>query len=167
MKKSLKAQLSSKTDNWTTPEFLYEQMEKEFGKFDFDPCPLNSIDNALLEKDWNGNVFCNPPYSNVEQFLNKGLLELQKGNAKKLVFLIIPRTSTAYWKKYVMGFASKIYFIPYRLKFGESKSAAPFPSVIIIFEELNKKDFVPCYVWKYLRPKKKKNVDKEQTKLTH
>lgn len=165
MKESLKAQLSQKTDNWITTKYLYEQMEKEFGKFDFDPSPLNSKDNSLLGKDWNGNVFCNPPYSNVKEFLNKGLIELKKGNVKQLVFLIIPRTSTKYWKEYVMGFSSKIYFIPYRIKFGDIKSCAPFPSCIVIFENVNKKDFVPCYIWNYKRKKKKKEVKSEQTKL--
>lgn len=147
MKKSLVAQLSSKTDNWTTPKDLFEKLEKRFGKFDFDPCPLNSLDNSLLDKEWKGNVFCNPPYSNVKEFLNKGLLEIKKGNAKQLVFLIIPRTSTKYWRDYIMKYASAILWIDYRLKFGNSKTSAPFPSCIVIFHDLVIKSYVASYMW--------------------
>ena len=146
------AQLSGKSDNWSTPRYLYDQLEIVFGKFDFDPCPLRSNSNmALLDLDWNGNVFINPPYSNVESFLNKGLLELKKGNANQLVYLIIPRTSTKYWNEFVMKYAEAIYFIPYRLKFGSSKNSAPFPSCVVLFKNLNLKDFVSTYTWKLKR----------------
>ena len=151
MRDGLKAQLSGGNDDWSTPRYLYEQLESVFGKFDFDPCPLKTIQNSLLEREWFGNIFINPPYSNVEWFLNKGLLELKKGNAKQLVYLIIPRTSTKYWKNFVMKYASAIYFIPYRLKFGNSKSSAPFPSCIVIFKDLAKKECVPSFVWELKR----------------
>ena len=125
------------TDNWATPSYLLKQIEHKFGKIDFDPCPLLSNDrNSLINCDWNGNIFINPPYSNVENFLDKGLLELKKGNATRLIYLIIPRTSTKYWNNYVMKYASIIYFIDYRLKFGDSK-----------------KDFIKCKTWEYNRRK--------------
>ena len=158
MRIGLKAQLTSKTNDWFTPKYLLEQIEKEFGGIDFDPCPLHSVENALLGVDWKGNVFTNPPYSNVKEFLNKGLLELKKGNAKQLIFLIIPRTSTKYWRDYVMKYADCIYFIPYRLKFGNSKSSAPFPSCIVVFKEFRKKENVICKIWKYEREKRKKKL---------
>ena len=151
MREGLKAQLSSNSDDWSTPKYLLNQIEKDFGKIDYDPCPLKSSSNMSLFDDWIGNVFVNPPYSNVKEFLNKGLLELKKGNVKQLIFLIIPRTSTKYWRDYVMKYADKIYFIPYRIKFGNAKNCAPFPSCIILFKSFVVKDFVPCYIWKYKR----------------
>lgn len=167
MRIGLKAQLTSKTNDWFTPKYLLEQIEKEFGGIDFDPCPLHSVENALLGVDWKGNVFTNPPYSNVKEFLNKGLLELKKGNAKQLIFLIIPRTSTKYWNEFVMKYAKRIFFIPYRLKFGDSKSCAPFPSCIIFFDKLKKRDEIICETWKYKRHEMqdKDNVLQGQTKL--
>ena len=147
MNNNLKPQLMKTTDHWNTPEYLFKQLEEEFGKFNFDPCPSNSKNNALMEMDWKGNVFINPPYSNVEEFLNKGLLELRKGNVTQLVYLIIPRTSTKYWNRYVMNFADVIYFIPYRLKFSNCKSSAPFPSCIVVFKNLIKKEFIQCKTW--------------------
>ena len=162
MREGLKAQLSQNTDNWATPRYLIEQIEKEFGKIDFDPCPLLSEDRlSLINKDWFGNVFINPPYSNVENFLNKGLVELKKGNAKILIYLIIPRTSTKYWNDFVMKYAKYIYFIPYRLKFGNSKSCAPFPSCIVIFKDLKEKKNIPTKTWKYTRPIKERRKKDE------
>jgi len=152
MRDGLKAQLSQNTDDWATPKYLLEQIKKEFGKIDCDPCPLMYKEGNALFEDWKGdNVFINPPYSNVESFLNKGLVELKKGNCKRLIFLIIPRTSTKYWNKFVMKYAKEIYFISHRLKFGESKSCAPFPSVIVVFEDLKKKEFIQSKTWKYGR----------------
>ena len=150
MNKNLKPQLSSTHDNWSTPKKLIKLLEKDFGKFDFDPCPLRETfeENALFI-DWKGNVFINPPYSNVAEFLNKGLIELKKGNATQLIFLIIPRTSTKYWEKYIMTYATEIYFINKRLKFGNSKSSAPFPSCIVQFNNLNIKDNVPCKIFDF------------------
>jgi len=148
MNKNLNAQLSSNTDNWSTPKDLYDKLNDKF-HFDYDPCPLNSDDKTtLINGDWKGNIFINPPYSNVKEFLNKGLMELKKGNAKLLVYLIIPRTSTKYWRDYVMRYADAIYFIPKKLKFGNSKSSAPFPSCIVVFREICPKNMIPCYVWK-------------------
>ena len=151
MRDGLKAQLSQNTDDWSTPKYLLSQIMQEFGEIDTDPCPLESDSKMALFKKWKGNVFVNPPYSNVEEFLNKGLMELKKGHATQVIFLIIPRTSTKYWNKFVMGFADCVYFIPYRLKFGDSKSCAPFPSCIIVFKDLKKKDYVRTETWKYKR----------------
>lgn len=153
MRKGLKAQLSQNTDDWTTPEYLLKQIEEKFGKIDYDPCPLMYKEGNALFEEWKGrNIFVNPPYSNVENFLNKGLMELKKGNAKQIIFLIIPRTSTRYWNKFVMKYADCIYFIPYRIKFGKSNSCAPFPSCIVIFNDLEKKRFIICKTWQYKRP---------------
>ena|SRR3990167_5527194 len=151
MRIGLKAQLTSNTDDWSTPEYFLGQIEKEFGKIDFDPCPLRSKSKDGLFSDWKGNVFVNPPYSNVEEFLNKALLELKKRNATRVVFLMIPRTSTKYWNNFVMNYASCIYFIPYRMKFGDSKSSAPFPSCIVVFDNFTKKEGVICKTWFYQR----------------
>ena len=152
MRDGLKAQLSSNTTDWSTPKYLLNQIEEEFGKIDYDPCPLKSDLKLALFDDWKGNTFINPPYDNVMEFLNKGLLELKKGNAKQLIYLIIPRTSTKYWNKYVMKYADCIYFIPYRIKFGTAKSCAPFPSIVVVFKDLIKKDHIICKTWKHERP---------------
>jgi site-specific DNA-methyltransferase (adenine-specific) len=122
---------SKKSDHWSTPMDLYETLNKEFN-FNYDPCPLNA-DFDGLKTDWHGSIFVNPPYSNIKGFLQKAHDELQKGNAKTVVFLIPSRTDTKWFHEYVYNRAD-IRFIKGRLKFGNSKNSAPFPSMLVIFK---------------------------------
>lgn len=123
---------SSLTDEWNTPESVYKQLDDEF-HFDFDPCPNNPpFDGLSIE--WGGVNFVNPPYSQLAKWLQKGYEEWQKG--KTVVFLIPSRTDTKVWHEYCMK-ADEIRFIKGRLKFGNSKNSAPFPSAIVIFKERN------------------------------
>lgn len=119
------------TDNWRTPTKLFEELNKEFD-FNFDPCPL--ADPPLFDGlaiDWGERSFVNPPYSNLKQWCKKAYEEYMKG---KLVVMLIPsRTDTIAWHEYIMR-ATEIRFIKGRLKFGDSKNPAPFPSAIIIFK---------------------------------
>lgn len=123
---------SQKTDDWSTPKDFYNKLNREFN-FDFDPCPLRSEDDGLLV-DWMGNIFINPPYSNVAPFLAKGLDQLEIGNAKVLVYLLAARTDTKWFHNYIYNNPrAEVRFIKGRLKFGESKNSAPFPSMLVIF----------------------------------
>ncbi len=118
---------SSQHQNWTTPIKFYQELNKEFF-FDFDPCPDNPQFDGL-SIDWGVSNFVNPPYNQIKQWLAKGFNEWQKG--KTVVFLIPSRTDTIWWHDFVMK-SSEIRFIKGRLKFGNSKNSAPFPSAIII-----------------------------------
>ncbi len=123
------------SDNYATPIKFYNQLNAEYG-FTFDPCPhKHDFSWNGLEVDWNGNIYCNPPYSSIEPFIEKGIAEIQKGNAKKIVYLIPVRSDTKYWHNLIMKFASEIIFVQGRLNFNESKSPAPFPCVLIVFHE--------------------------------
>ncbi len=66
---------SSKTDKWATPQWFFDELDKEFC-FTLDPCAdefnhkcekyYTEEQNGLLQ-DWGGEVvFCNPPYGNKE-----------------------------------------------------------------------------------------------------
>lgn len=151
---------SKKSDDWSTPKDFYNELDKEFN-FTFDPCPLRGTEDGL-QKDWFGNVFINPPYSNIKGFLEKGLEELNKGNATTLVYLVPARTDTKWFHDYVYNKA-EIRFIKGRLKFGESKNSAPFPSMLVIFR---KKPYdiipiLPLYTINFLIP------DDKITKTLH
>lgn len=65
---------SSKSDHWSTPPDVYGALDQEFG-FTFDPCPLMATEDGRKSK-WTGRVFCNPPYSAIDEFLRKGLWHL-------------------------------------------------------------------------------------------
>lgn len=47
--------------------------------------------------------------------------------------LLPARTDTKWFHEWVLPYA-EIYFIKGRLKFGDSKNSAPFPSMIVIFD---------------------------------
>lgn len=122
---------SSQSDNWRTPEKLYEKLNKEFD-FDFDPCPINS-DFDGLNICWGRRNFINPPYSQVKEWIVKGFNEYLKG--KLCVFLVPARTDTKWFHELVLPYAKEIRFIKGRLKFSDYKNSAPFPSCIIIFQK--------------------------------
>lgn len=122
---------SHKSDDWSTPLDFFNKLNDEFN-FNYDPCPLRSKEDGLLE-EWKGNVFINPPYSNIRKFLEKGIDELNKGNSTTLVYLLPARTDTKWFHDLIYNKA-EIRFIKGRLKFGNSKNSAPFPSMLVIFK---------------------------------
>ena len=76
-------------------------------------------------------VFCNPPYSQIAQWVEKAYRESQQDET--LVVLLIPaRTDTRYFHEFIYHRA-ELRFIKGRLKFGNAKNSAPFPSMIIIY----------------------------------
>lgn len=126
-----KVMFSSANDNWKTPKDVYAKLNSEFC-FDFDPCPLNenpTFDGLSVE--WGQSNFVNPPYSDISNWCKKAYDESLKG--KTVVLLIPSRTDTKYWHEYIMK-ANEIRFIRGRLKFGNSKNSAPFPSVIVVYK---------------------------------
>jgi site-specific DNA-methyltransferase (adenine-specific) len=52
---------------------------------------------------------------------------------KTVVFLLPARTDTRWFHDFVLPRAAEIRFIRGRLKFGGSKNAAPFPSMVVVF----------------------------------
>lgn len=125
---NIKGCLLRTTDEWQTPQEVYNGLYEEFC-FNFDPCPLGGgIDGLAIE--WGSCNFVNPPYSKLRAWCKKAYAEFQKG--KTVVMLIPSRTDTIAWHEYCMK-ATEIRFIRGRLKFGGSKNSAPFPSAIVIF----------------------------------
>jgi site-specific DNA-methyltransferase (adenine-specific) len=137
------ALFSHKSDEYGTPEWLFDLLDQEF-HFNFDAacnhdnakCGVCSGDS--LDISWvhgagtmsEGRVWLNPPYSKIAAFMKKAYEESQKG---ALVVCLIPvRSDTRYWHDYVMK-AQEIRFVKGRLKFGDSATGAPFPSCVVIF----------------------------------
>jgi site-specific DNA-methyltransferase (adenine-specific) len=116
-----------------TPVGFYKQLNEEFF-FDFDPCPPNP-EFGGLKKDWNGNIYINPPYGKaIRRWLEKALEEIKKGNAKTCVFLLPSYTDVKWFHEIVLPNANEIRFIKGRLKFGDHKQSAPFANVLVIFK---------------------------------
>lgn len=89
----------SNNDNYSTPEYLYQALEREFG-ITLDPCPLNpEPDVDGLELDWTGEViFCNPPWSDIEPWVDKAF-----ASKCVTVFLLPARTDTGWFHKLNRG----------------------------------------------------------------
>jgi len=66
----------------------------------------------------------------IGQWIQKAYESAQAGAT--IVMLIPSRTDTRWWHDYVMK-ASEIRFIRGRLKFGDAKGNAPFPSAVVVF----------------------------------
>lgn len=136
-----RALFSSATDDWATPEDIFQELDKEF-HFTLDPCADASnhkceryFDKAVdgLSQNWGGyKVFCNPPYGReLPKWVEKSFREGHKDNT--LVVMLIPaRTDTKYFHDYILHRA-EIRFLKGRLKFGKSINSAPFPSMVVIF----------------------------------
>lgn len=133
---------SSRTNDWSTPQDFFNELNKEFN-FNLDPCAncknhkcdkYFTIEQNGLLQTWGGHiVFCNPPYGKViGDWVKKAFEEAQKVNTT-VVMLIPARTDTKYFHDYIYQ-KHEIRFIRGRLKFGNSKNAAPFPSMVVIMK---------------------------------
>ena len=138
----MKVHFSSKSNEWNTPDDLYNTLNNEFN-FTLDPCTngennkcskfYTEKENGLIQ-DWSKDiVFMNPPYGReIRQWIEKAYNESLKGS--KVVCLIPSRTDTKYWHDFIFNKASEVRFIKGRLKFGGSKNSAPFPSAIVVYD---------------------------------
>jgi len=106
-------------DSWETPDYFFNLLNKEF-KFTLDPCATSKNakcnkffikkQNGLIQ-DWKGErVFVNPPFSDIDKWVEKCYKEGQKKDT--FVVMILPsRTDTGYlaeaippaYSKYIMN----------------------------------------------------------------
>ena len=137
-----KALFSSNNCEWETPLEFFEELNVEF-HFNLDPCALPENAKCTdfftpevdgLKQTWKGRrVFVNPPYGKeIKKWVEKCYNESREKDT--LVVLLIPaRTDTAYFHDYILNIAKEIRFIRGRLRFGDSKFPAPFPSMVVVF----------------------------------
>ncbi len=129
----------SGNDDWATPDYILEDIRKEFGEF-FDPCPLHA-DFDGLNIEWKDINFINPPYNNKDKvaFIRKAYEESLKG---KVCILLIPvTTEIPVFHELILPFA-EIRFIRGRVKFkgynskGEytEKGTGQSGSMFVIFD---------------------------------
>lgn len=139
------------TDEWLTPPSII----KSLCEFDLDPCsPINrpwdtakkhyNINDNGLMHNWEGRVWCNPPYDTkvAGAFLEKCCLH------KNAIALIFARTETGNFFKYIWPHADAILFIKGRLQFhkvtGEKGGSAGAPSVLVAYGKDNAEILKNC-----------------------
>ena len=143
-------------DSWMTPKFVFDFYNRRFNfKCDF----AASIDNTLCEyyfsapngSDENkgalfaslsdgrlcGNVWCNPPYSDIMPWVKKCReLSIQTG----LVFVVlIPADTSVSWFKYAFENCSECHLISGRISFINEETKKPVNgnnkgSVVFVFD---------------------------------
>ena len=140
---------TSNDDTWTTPRDFFDKINREFN-FTLDAAALKSStlvpDNWFgpdhdvpsrrdaLTNDWNnysndGAIWLNPPYGRtIKSWVSKANAVANGGGT--VVCLVPSRTDTSWWHDYCIH--HEVRFIRGRLKFGNQKNSAPFPSALVI-----------------------------------
>ncbi len=122
-------------DERYTPKWIFDTLNLEF---DLDPCsPVGGIKDAPikyyytaeddgLSKDWFGNVWVNPPFSNPRPFMER---LAQHGNGIGLV-----RISQSQWAKDLWNLCDGVILNDKRLKFDRvDGSSVGIPAVTFMF----------------------------------
>lgn len=137
---------SSRTDEWATPQSLYDELNREFN-FTLDPCATSA--NAKCERyftkeqdglkqSWAGEiVFCNPPYGKM---MSKWVEKCHQESAGATVVMLIPaRTDTRYFHEFIYK-KHEVRFIRGRLRYNDGRGQSPFPSMIVVMRPSDTKD---------------------------
>ena len=123
-------QHNSGNNEWYTPKFILDAARNTLGYFDIDPASNDiaqemvqakvfyTVDNSGLDKEWNGKVWMNPPYSGplIKQFCNKLKDEVDAGNTSEFITLTNNATETL-WFKTLFELSNAFCFIHKRVKF--------------------------------------------------
>jgi phage N-6-adenine-methyltransferase len=147
--------MSSDTDLWATPQWLFDALNSHY-EFNLDVCAVP--ENAKCEKffspqedglkqKWEGVCWMNPPYGRkILKWVKKAYESSKEGAI--VVALLPSRNDTAWFWDYTY-WKARIEFIKGRLKFGDGKGSAPFPSLIAVWEPdyptFNKSDKQLCF----------------------
>ena len=142
---------------WLTPPYII----KALGSFDLDPCsptkrPWDTAKQHFTRKDnglkqvWKGRVWCNPPYDNAGEWLEKC------AKHENAIALIFARTETNAFFEQIWQKADAVLFIKGRLAFyhinGKQGESAGSPSVLVAYGKANANCLEKCKIeGKFLR----------------
>lgn len=131
---------SSRSEEWPTPCAFFEVLDAEF-RFTLDPCATAYNAKCAtfftkaedgLSQDWGCHtVFCNPPYGRHMRAWARKCYQSSRQGAT-VVLLAHARTDTRWFHDWVYGKA-ELRFVRGRLKFGDGRQSAPFPSLVAIY----------------------------------
>ena len=128
--------MNKKNDNLQTPSWVW----KSLGKIDLDPCAgINTrigINNYSIEDGknglllpWHGFVFCNPPFSQKEIWIEK-----MKNHACGI--LLLPERGSAPWFAPTAIKAINIFVMGKKIDFDGGSSSNNVGSCLFLFGEL-------------------------------
>ncbi len=127
--------------DWYTPDWLFRELSDLYGPFTLDAAALPSnakcVEYFTPEQDgkrqpWRGVVWCNPPYSNLIEWIRKAHEEVEVGRAERVLLLLPAQTSTDWFHDYALPFAH-LHWIRRKVRFGGRRDRALMPSVAVVF----------------------------------
>lgn len=142
-------------DRGTDPAFI-AILEERFGPFTLDaaaaahnakaPTFYTLADNGLTQ-DWRGNVWCNPPYSNLGAWVRKAWTEWESGKADRISMLLpANRVEQGWWQDHVEPYRDRpnsplrVEFLRGRMRFhrpdwqpGPKGDRPPFGCALLIW----------------------------------
>jgi len=142
----------SESDEWETPQDFFDKLNQIFNfKIDAAATLQNSKCQQRYEDGlkqlWEYSTFCNPPYSQLSQWVDHAIKSSLQTN-EPIVMLIPARTDTKAFQK-IAQYGS-ILFIKGRLKFRNPLKStinpAPFPSALIFLNTDNYKNQIKTYL---------------------
>lgn len=133
--KFYKAEIHLRDQFAQTPDDLIAQLEAEYGKFDFDPCPVNPQFDGL-SVTWGKNNYVNPPFNNLKAWLEKAIHEWKLGG-KQIVFLMPIRLHTKYFIDLIKPLLDEslveVHILQGGLRFKNYANKTPFGLMLLIF----------------------------------
>lgn len=143
----MKVYHSSKDHTWETPQELFDKLNNVFN-FKIDVCALPETAKCDeyftpevdgLKQDWVDICWCNPPYGRMQKDWIKKARDESLKNDATIVMLIPAKPDTKIWHDVIFKDSSAVCFIKGRLRFGNAKENAPFPSAIVVFGNVTSK----------------------------
>lgn len=129
------------SDEHDTPVSFFGPIAESVDGFDLDPSASATSDladrNVTKEEDglsiqWYGDVWLNPPYSEVSDWMAYAKEQYRHGNADRIVALVFARTSTRWWHNHATT-ANLRCLVKGRLTFGGAENSAPAPSAVLVW----------------------------------
>lgn len=118
------------TDEWATPQWLFDQLNDIYGPFDIDVCASNKNSKCTvffdeaddgLTSSWIGKTWLNPPYSDPSPWVEKAVNETRMGVT---IGALLPADHSVKWyNKFIANnpCAKIVERFPYRIKFNPPK----------------------------------------------
>ncbi len=139
-------------DNWQTPQWLFNWLNRQYGPFDVDLAASHanhklsnyySLDHDALSSQthWrnHSNGFCNPPYSNLKPWLEKAVAEQLHGF--RSTWVLPAWNGERFWRDTVFKCAAEVTLIFGRVAFINPVTGQEIPgnragTIIAHFAEL-------------------------------
>lgn len=139
----------------------FKPISERFGGFTLDvaAAPHNAkcdkfytIEDDGLSRPWAGRVWCNPPYSDLNAWVQKAWREWNGGDCENIVMLVpANRTEQLWWQRGVESARRdgllKVEFLPGRMRFdrpntviGPKGDRPPFGCALLIWEDEYEKE---------------------------